>query len=261
MTAGKTSNQQRTKIVGTHLIEHHELLISTQNRAWELVKSGAEEGVVVIADEQTCGRGRYQRKWYSPAGKGLYFSIILYPAVPQNYITFLPLAASIALHRTVEPLIKGNNLTIRWPNDLIAHGKKIAGILLEAQFSSMTTVTVVLGIGINISHQIQDFPSHLRKTAISLGQSSNSRIGKNKLLAEVLNHFDEIYASFKKHDILPLLDEWHKRSKIKGRYVNIRKPGGVEINGFVHSANIDGSITLIQNGRKIIVTAGDVEFC
>jgi BirA family biotin operon repressor/biotin-[acetyl-CoA-carboxylase] ligase len=261
MNIGQIPSLLRTKIIGTHLIEHHDLLTSTQDRAWELVRSGVEEGVVVVADEQTCGRGRYYRKWYSPKGKGLYFSTILLPTIPQNYITFLPLAASIALHRAIEPLIKGNNLTIRWPNDLLASGKKIAGVLLEAQFLSRPTITVILGIGINISHGTKDFPSQIRETAISLEQISNSPIDRTELLAEVLNHFDKIYIMCQQCNLLPLLDEWHARSKFMGKHVHIRQPGGIEIEGFVHGANIDGSITIIRDGKKTIVTSGDVKIC
>lgn len=261
MNDRRLSRLLRTKIIGAHLIEYHDRLTSTQERAWELARSDVKEGAVVIADEQTYGRGRYDRKWHSPKDKGLYFSIILRPAVPQNYITFLSLAASIALHRAIEPLVKDCNLTIRWPNDLLASGKKIAGILLEAQFLSAPAITAILGIGINISHRTEDFPPQIREIAVSLEQLSASPIDRTELLAEALNQFDKIYLMCQKCNFPPLLQEWCTRSKFMGKHVHIKQPDGKEIKGLVHSVNVDGSITIIKDDKEIIVTAGDVEIC
>ena len=187
------SSLLRTKIIGTHQIEHYQSLPSTQDRAWELAASGIREGAVVIAGKQTLGRGRYKRAWFSPKDKGLYFSILLRPNIPHNHITFLPLAAGIALHKAIKPIIMNSRMMIRWPNDILICGKKIAGILLEAQFLNGSATTVVLGIGINVKHEKNEFPMQIRESAASLEQFSNSKIDMTDLLAEVLNQFDKIY--------------------------------------------------------------------
>lgn len=258
MTTEQLISLLKTKLIGHPGIEHHILIDSTQNRAWNLAHAGIAEGAVVVAEEQNCGRGRYNRHWYSPKSQGLYFSTILRPAIPGQYLPFLSLAASIALHRVIKPLVQGAELTIRWPNDLLVCGKKVAGILLEVEFDNGSIPVVVLGIGINISQKQGEFPPYLRETATSLEWFSKSPIDKIHLLADILNQLDKIYGECQEGELSHLLKEWCLRSRFLGKHILVEQRDSRKIRGVVGGINTDGSIIVIQDNEKLVLTGGDV---
>jgi BirA family biotin operon repressor/biotin-[acetyl-CoA-carboxylase] ligase len=140
---------------------------STNDLARELGERGAPEGTVVIAEEQSGGRGRHGRIWHSPRGLGLYLSVLLRPAVPDVELTRWTLGAAVAACETCRKLVP-SPVEIRWPNDLVCGGAKLAGVLAESRTGGSATHALVLGTGLNVAHEREDFPSELARSATSL---------------------------------------------------------------------------------------------
>lgn len=159
---------------------HFRLTDSTNARARELVESGAPDGTVVTADEQTAGRGRQGRTWTAPRGKALLYSAILRPLDERHLL--LPLAVPLAVCEAAEELAPGIACAIKWPNDIWLDGRKLAGVLIEAQPQDGW---VVIGVGLNLTVAGKEFPPELRETAISiLGALRGSREFPRRCLAQ-----------------------------------------------------------------------------
>ena len=144
----------------------YEELGSTNDRAKELAEEGAEHGEIVVAEAQTAGRGRRGREWVSPPRRNLYFSVILRPELPPSRAAELTLVASIAVCDAARQA--GVDAGIKWPNDLLASGKKLAGILTELATEPDRVHWVVVGVGVNVNSRPEDFPEELRDEATSL---------------------------------------------------------------------------------------------
>jgi BirA family biotin operon repressor/biotin-[acetyl-CoA-carboxylase] ligase len=155
---------------------------STNDLAKELALAGEEEGTVVIAEEQTKGRGMKGRKWHSTRKKGIYLSVILRP--PHSNIALLPLVAGLAVADAVFNSV-GMRVKLRWPNDLVWGKKKLGGILCESGFSGSKANYVILGIGLNLNHGRDDFPEEIRDQATSLKLISKEDMDKNFLLGNL----------------------------------------------------------------------------
>lgn len=167
------------------MIEYHQSIDSTNNRAKELARSGAPEGTAVISRAQTAGRGRLGRSFHSPAGQGLYCSLILRPERPPARIMHLTCAVAVATCDAVE-VVTGFRPGVKWINDLIAGGKKLGGILTELSVSPSTGLVewAVVGIGINLSQA--EFPPELSEIACSLSQITGSAPDMDKLTHALL---------------------------------------------------------------------------
>ena len=146
-------------------IHRFETCSSTNDVAKEMALRGAPEGTVVVADEQTAGRGTKGRSWHSPKGKGLSLSVVLRPASAK--LSLLPLAAGLAVREAVERS-HGLSAWLRWPNDVVWEGKKLGGILCESGFLGNRPEYAILGVGLNVDHELDDFPEDLRGLAVSI---------------------------------------------------------------------------------------------
>jgi BirA family biotin operon repressor/biotin-[acetyl-CoA-carboxylase] ligase len=151
---------------------------STNDLAREMARAGAPEGTVIVADEQTAGRGTKGRAWHSARGKGLYVSVILRPRAAS--MALLPLAAGLAVRDAVAAAC-GLEARLRWPNDLVAGGRKLGGILCEAAFLGSLPEYAILGTGLNLSHADVDFPAELRGEAVSIS-GAGGRLGECETL-------------------------------------------------------------------------------
>jgi len=151
---------------------------STNDLAKEMARKGAAEGTVVVAEEQTEGRGTKGRSWHSPRGRGLYASVILRPRRPD--LSLLPLLAGVACREAVREAA-GVEAALEWPNDIVCEGRKIGGILCEGEFLGNSVTFAVLGIGLNVGQKKEDFPSALRSTAGSLYLASGRQVDKPAL--------------------------------------------------------------------------------
>ena len=172
------------------LLHCHSITTSTNDLAKALAKEGASEGTVVVAAEQTAGRGRLGRSFHAPAGLGLYFSLILRPQCPPEQLLHLTCAAAVAACDSVERCA-GFRPQIKWTNDLVVEGHKLGGILTELSVNSKTGLVewAVIGIGINCGHSKEDFPPELQDMATSLLQITGQKISPAKLAACCIKSF------------------------------------------------------------------------
>src|SRR5450755_3717677 len=181
----------KTKVIGRD-IQVFEQTTSTNDVIEKLSRDGVKEGAVVFAESQTKGRGRLGRKWISPAHKGLWFSILLRPDLRPQETTQLTVAAATALRRAIA---SETNLRpdIKWPNDILAGGKKVAGILTELSAELDRVKHVNLGIGVDVNQDSGEFPPELRKLATSLKIESGNPIERAQLATEILRELDADY--------------------------------------------------------------------
>ncbi|HHY46943.1 MAG TPA: biotin--[acetyl-CoA-carboxylase] ligase [Firmicutes bacterium] len=184
---------------------------STNRLAQSLASEGAPEGTVVWARHQTSGRGRLGRSWSSPAGKGLWFSIVLTPAVSPATVSQIPLVAAVAVARSV---VRVTQLTprIKWPNDIMIGRRKVCGILAESRVQGDTLEYVILGIGLNTNATAGDFPPELTTTATSLFLETGKPVDDIALLANILNEIELWYDLWLERGFGPIQEAWQAQN-------------------------------------------------
>jgi BirA family transcriptional regulator, biotin operon repressor / biotin---[acetyl-CoA-carboxylase] ligase len=213
---------------------HYRLVDSTNERARELAAGGAPGGTIVTADEQTYGRGRRGRRWSAPAGKALLVSAILSPLSAEHAL--LPLAAPVAVCEAVESLAP-SRCRIKWPNDVWSDERKLAGVLIEAQPPDWA----VIGIGLNVSIEPDEFPDDLRHPATSVGHGVNTE----EVLEAVCARLDEWVSA----PLDGVVAEFEARDALRGRQVGWTGAGGEEGEGSGVADGID------ERGNLVVVTA------
>lgn len=231
---------------------------STNDKARELALAGAQEGTLVVADCQSGGRGRAGRTWYSPSGLGLYLSFVLRPNVPAEQAFGPHVAASLAAVEAVEALRVQGVVGIKWPNDLMAEGRKLAGVLSEAGFHGGVLEWCVIGIGLNVNHTRADFPMDLRDRAISLRQLCHRRLDRVEILVRLMEAWDGWYARFLNEGTAALAPEWRRRSSILGRLVRV-ETAGEDYVGTAVALEEDGALRVrLEGGAEEVLRAADV---
>lgn len=230
---------------------------STNDVAERLARDGAAEGVVVFAEEQTRGRGRLGRTWLSPAGKGLWFSVLLRPRLRPDEATQITVMAATALCRALRTET-GLPLAIKWPNDLTCHGKKVAGILTELSADPDSIRHVILGIGVDVNLERKDFPADLRPFATSLRIELGRPLDRPSLAAAVLYALDEDYRRIAAGEFRLVAEEWAQRCTTLGRRVTIVW-GTRRLEGWAESLDDAGALLVrTQHGHLERVLGGDV---
>jgi BirA family transcriptional regulator, biotin operon repressor / biotin---[acetyl-CoA-carboxylase] ligase len=237
-------------------IAYHSVTASTNILAKALAVEGAVEGCVVVADSQTGGRGRMGRTWLSPSGVNLYFSLILRPGVPSIRVPQLTLLVAAAIHQALSALSVDFAAMIKWPNDILANGKKLCGVLCEMQSEPDCTHFVVVGIGINVNQSAFQPPLH--ESATSLFFETGQLSSRPELLASVLNYFEPLYDSWLLEDdlgfILPYL-ETHSLLQSKAVTVDQLKRS---VSGTVRGISRFGELELESaEGEIILVSSGE----
>lgn len=234
-------------------IEHHVRLASTSDRLKEIARAGAPQWAAVLADEQTGGRGRQGRAWASPPG-GLYLSVLLRPRFAST--SLVPLAAGVAV---VEALREhGVTAELKWPNDVVAVGRKLAGILAEASSSSSGLDWVVLGLGVNLVTPEEALPEDLRPATTSVLALTGGRLEPLKAAAAVLARltvwYDALHA-----DAPSVLRAWRAHAvPWWGRRVELRS-GGAVVRGVAEGVDASGALLLLlEDGSRRAVLSGEV---
>jgi len=210
-----------TRYFGRSLLAF-DTLESTNSQAGILAGHGFGEGTVVYAERQTRGRGRWGREWISPGGMGLWFSLILKPAGGFVAVQTAPLWLCAALLDALETVCR-ITLNIRWPNDLVHQGKKLAGILCETSGTEKTFIYLIAGIGINVLQQPSDFPDGLRNTATSLFMISGKQWDRHVLLAHILAAMENAYDVFNREGSQPFLKRWKEKSDIINQSISLQE--------------------------------------
>ncbi len=230
---------------------------STSDVLEKLARDGVREGLAVFAELQTRGRGRLGRQWISPSGRGIWFSVLLRPALRPQAATRLTVAAAAALARALRREVPLRP-EIKWPNDLMIHGRKVAGVLTELSGELDSVRHVTLGIGINANLTQDDIPESLRGSATSLRLELGRPIDRAALAAALLQELDAAYACITDERFSALADEWSQQCTTLGRNVSVLS-GNRRIVGRAESLDSEGALLVrTQYGRLERIVGGDV---
>lgn len=248
---------RKGKLIGREIYYFPEI-DSTNRGAHDQGRKGAREGTVVLADFQSQGKGRLGRSWESPAGLNLYASIILRPPIPPKVAPQITLLAGVA---TANALARASGLDprLKWPNDILLRGKKVAGILSEMEAKDTKTQFFILGIGVNVNWPREDIPPHLLEIATSLRAEGGREIPRTLIAAEVFEELEQAYTSFLQEGFSPRLrEEWNRLSWINGKRVTVALPDKT-ISGEALGVDTDGALLLLdREGKTQRFIAGDI---
>jgi BirA family transcriptional regulator, biotin operon repressor / biotin---[acetyl-CoA-carboxylase] ligase len=238
-------------------IHYFEETDSTQAVARELAAQGAAEGTVVIAEQQTAGRGRMGRSWHSPPGVNLYMTIILRPRLTLGEVPRLSLVAGVAAAEALEPIAPGM-VSLKWPNDIWLRGRKAGGMIAEAVTDSSQRLTsVLLGIGINVNLVALDIPEDLRPKATSIRIAMGRPCDRIALADALFNLLDTRYMETQAMGFAAVRPHWERYSALTGKRVAIVDAGRRET-GVVKGIDADGALLLDTGAALVRIVAGDV---
>ena len=248
------SRLRQPRVVGRDIRVFQETS-STNDVAEKLARDGVGEGVVVFAESQSKGRGRLGRKWISPKGQGLWFSILLRPQLPPASVTQLTIAAATAVARAVR-MQTGLLPEIKWPNDILIDGRKVAGILTELAAELDRVRYVIIGIGVDVN--VSEFPADLADTATSLATAAGRQFVRAEIAAAILEELDADYTRIASGAFASLAEEWEQQCVTLGRRVKIHI-GDRTLMGRAESLDSDGALLLrTDHGHLERIIGGDV---
>lgn len=257
LNATALTRAMRTRMFGRHL-HLLDTTVSTQENAMRLAERGAAEGTLVIAEEQTGGRGRQGRKFFSPSGQGIWMSVILRPQQPLQYTPQLTLLVGVAVCRAVRR-ITGVAAVIKWPNDLLIDGRKVCGILLESAVEDQRTRYCIAGIGIDVNLDATDYPVELQNIATSLKEATGAHVDRTALIAAVMEELENLYTLYGEEGFKSIGVMWEALSAIVGRRVSV-KDNGQAIEGTVEGLDASGALLVRRSdGSLATLFAGDVQ--
>lgn len=254
----EVSDGLQTDIIGRK-IYYFGTIDSTQNFAIELAKRPHENGSLVIADRQTQGRGRLNRKWVSPKG-GIWMSILLRPNFEPSYTSLFPMATSLALAVSIEKTLKIKT-ELKWPNDVTIKGNKVAGILIDASVESNKIDYLIIGIGINFKINPGTISKSIKqkKYGIATLISKDQGTRPAELVQQFLLELEKTYNNILTGNVGTIRKEWIKRSSTIGKNVTITTTTGT-LKGKVTGIDKTGALILSRNGIVQHVLAGDMTY-
>ncbi|MBI4308896.1 MAG: biotin--[acetyl-CoA-carboxylase] ligase [Candidatus Omnitrophica bacterium] len=242
----------KTKIMGRHIVAF-ETAGSTMDEAFRLGMDGAPEGTVVCAEAQTKGRGRLGRAWASPKAKGVYCSLILRPQFSPAQMAQLTLMAAVALAEAIEK-VSTVKARIKWPNDVLTGGRKLAGILTELRAEMDQVKFLVIGIGLNVNAAA----GHLVPEATSLKMETGTSFDRVAVLQEILRSLEFWYGTLNHGGFKPVIEAWKRYSITLSKRVRVSDPGGT-VEGVAFDLDSDGGLLIRQDSGAVIKKmAGDV---
>lgn len=230
-------------------IHYEETVDSTQRIAQRLAYDGAEEGTIVIAEEQLGGRGRLERSWHSPKYKGIWMSIILRPRIPIMQTPQLTLLMAVAAVKGIEQAT-GCEPGIKWPNDLLLNGKKISGILTELQADSDRIHSLIIGIGINVNLELEDYPEELRNTASSLFIETGKEWDRATIVQTILLELEKLYSLYLENGFYPIKLLWESYAVSIGKRVKATTLNG-SFTGIAKGITDEGVLLLEDDNGKV----------
>lgn len=247
----------RTKVMGKGIISY-KTVESTNDIAYELAEKGINEGTVIMAEEQSKGKGRHGRQWVSPSKGGIYMSCIMRPEISPNEIPRITLLAAIAAAEAIREATSLEVL-IKWPNDIIIDGRKLCGILTEMKAQQDSVDFVVVGMGINVNTPVSQLP----KGASSLKEELRRRGERNmlsrvELAKKILEKLEEYYNLMKSEGFEPIIDIWKGLSAMLGSRVKVILPNR-SFEGTAHDITPDGALIVrLETGVMERISSGDV---
>lgn len=242
--------------LGGH-IHYFPKIDSTNSYAYRLAEAGAPEGEVVIGEEQTQGKGRMGRQWVSPPYLNLYLSVILRPALPPVHAPQITLMAAVALAETVAHWLSAPP-EIKWPNDILVGGKKLAGILTESSCDPDRIRFVILGIGANLNFDEERMSEALRQRATSLLSLTRRPVAREIFARRLIQNLDRCYGELEARGFSGLAQRWDRFFALRGKRVRIEM-AGEPVTGKALGLDETGAlILLVEKGERRKVIAGDV---
>lgn len=245
-----------TTVIGKGDFYYYDEVTSTNDEAYRLAEDGAPEGTLVVSDTQTAGKGRLGRKWSSPKGEGVYFSLVLRPDVNISIIPTITLISALAIVDTVERVC-GVKAEIKWPNDVLVSGRKLCGILTEMKAQPDMVEFIVLGIGINVNTSLSKLP----EGSTSLKHETGGVVLKKDILKGILEEFETDYNIFKREGFLSLREECKVHSAVIGEQVSVSEHGRI-LEGTVLDIDESGAL-MVEDSRGELrrIFSGDVTLC
>lgn len=246
-----------TRIMGRNKIFYYPTLSSTTEPAREEAQKGCEEGTLVVAEEQTGGRGRLGRVWYSPPHRGILFSLILRPRVNPAEVSRVTMIASVAFAKAINKET-GAEAAIKWPNDLLVQRKKVCGILADLNAEMDRVNYLILSAGINANHEPEYFPAELKDTASSLKIETGRKVDRVRLMRSCLESFEYWYTLWLEQGFGPVLSAWKEMS------VSLNCPVTIHTlnkswEGWAHDVDGEGALLLrLPNGEMQRLVSGEV---
>jgi BirA family biotin operon repressor/biotin-[acetyl-CoA-carboxylase] ligase len=209
-----------TKFIGRN-VHYMSSVGSTNATCWELASRGEPEGTVVLAEEQTAGRGRSGRAWFSPRGLGIWASVLVRPSMTTEELAALSIATALAIADGIAEAA-GVSVKVKWPNDVIAEGRKLAGVLVESeQIAGSRVESAVVGLGINVNTAVEDFPEDLKGSATSVGLLHGSPVSRIEVLRSVMWEFERYYREYLAGGVAGFKPRWRTLSATLGGCVEI----------------------------------------
>lgn len=248
----------QARVVGCELIVRAEV-DSTNDAVMALARAGAATGTVMIADAQTKARGRRGQPWFSPAGLNLYVSVLLRPALRAEQLPIFSFIASLAVTDALVEL--GARPTIKWPNDVLLDGRKVAGSLAEVSLRGERVEAVVLGVGVNLNVSAAALREGLgpaAQFATSVAEVLGAPVDRAAFAAAYLNAVDRWAEAFEREGGAPLVAAWKQREIVSDRRVEVRDAGET-IEGRVQGLDPQGHLLILDyRGVRKVVTTGDL---
>ncbi len=237
-----------TRVVGCRVI-HYESVPSTMDIAFKLGLDEEPEGTVVCAETQTHGRGRMERRWSSPKGKGVYFSLLLRPPLLPTDAAKMTLFSAVAVCEALREHC-GLDVAIKWPNDILVRGKKLAGILTELSAEMDRVRFIVIGLGLNVNTAKRMMPEN----GTSLKQELGETVNRIAVMRAILRRIDRWYGQFARYGFVPVIERWRELSSTLGQEIAIGDITGTAVDLDEHG----GLIVEQRDGKRIRCMTGDV---
>ena len=248
----------KTQLIGKR-VYYFEEIDSTQNFAQNIAADKKENGTIIIAEKQTSGRGRLDRKWTSPKG-GIWFSLIIHPKFDVSSSTLIPILSAVALSKSIKSVLDIET-EVKWPNDITMNGKKVAGVLVDASFQTNSIDYLILGIGINFDIDAKKLEKRLTKTPNFYGIDSlrgkEDKTPPKKLLKEFLLQFEKNLFQLDKGEKSKIIKEWTKRAAGIGEKITINTSNG-KISGISQGIDNDGALKIKTRNEIKKIYVGDV---
>ena len=242
-----------THVMGKRVI-HLPVTTSTMDIVHQEALAGAPEGTLVVADQQTAGRGRFQRSWVSTPGTSLHMTLLLRPR--ENELRRMNMAVSLAVVRAIRA-VTGLRATIKWPNDIRLRGRKVSGILIESRPDHNAVPYTAVGVGINVNFDPSPFPD-IVDIATSLMVEVGGPVSRLEVLQSFLRRLDDLYLALRRGE--PIHGEWSRTLDTLGQHVQVRWGDRAE-EGLAVGVDADGDLLLDRaDGTRISLPAGEVTF-
>ena len=248
ITAVRLAPYLETKRYG-RVVHTYDSCETTQMIAHDKAQLGADEGTLIVSDEQTAGRGRLMRPWSSPSGHGIWMSLIIRPNLSMKEAPQVTLVTAVAIVRALEK-VAAIDPVIKWPNDLLVGGKKIAGILTEMQADPDQVQALIIGIGLNVHQRPSDFPDELREQATSVAMETGEAIERAKLVAAIMNEMERFIDMYERNGFEPIKLLWESYAVTTGQLIRATLVDEV-IEGVARGISDDGLLQIEEEDGTI----------